>query len=425
MGIAEDITHKKFLEDKIEEQKNELETIINTTKDGIAILDMETNFLFFNNSYLGMSGFTKEELLTKSCAGLSAPEDIERSKDVIQEVIQKGSVENFEKTCIVNNGKRVKVNMSLALMPDKQRVLIATKDITESKKKEKQLKDYLKLIDQNIISSSTDLKGRITYVSEAFCEISGYTKEELIGKKHNIVKHPDTSNELYKEIWETIKNNETWEGEIKNKTKNGEHYWVKASISPIFNEDGTKIGYTAIRQDITDKKIIEEISITDGLTNIYNRRHFNELLPKIINSAKRENHLVSFVIMDIDHFKQYNDTYGHQMGDEVLIQVAASLKNSLHRADDYCFRLGGEEFGVLFKTDSKEQALQFAQKLRQNIEELHIEHKHNSASPYVTASMGLICKNAQEIQNEEELYKQGDDLLYKAKENGRNQVQPL
>ena len=290
------------------------------------------------------------------------------------------------------------------------------------KSREKKIKSYVDLVDKNVITSSTDLKGNITYVSEAFCEISGYTKEELLGKSHRIVKHKDMPNEIYDVLWETISNDKTWEGEIKNKKKNGDHYWVKASISPIFNEDNKKIGYTAIRQDITDKKLIEEISITDGLTNIYNRRHFDDIFPNVINVAKRSNELVSFLIMDIDHFKQYNDTYGHQMGDEVLIKVSESIKASLHRADDYCFRLGGEEFGIIFKSESKESAVRFANQIRENIENLKIEHSGNSASPYLTASMGLICQNGNEIENKDTAYKKGDDLLYEAKESGINKV---
>jgi diguanylate cyclase (GGDEF)-like protein len=126
--------------------------------------------------------------------------------------------------------------------------------------------------------------------------------------------------------------------------------------------------------------------------------------------------------MDIDHFKQYNDTYGHQMGDDVLIKVAKCLQDSLHRADDYCFRLGGEEFGLLFKSENMQSANIFSDKVRSNIEKLKIEHKHNSASEYVTASMGLICKNANDIQDMDEMYKKADELLYKAKESGRNRV---
>jgi diguanylate cyclase (GGDEF)-like protein len=168
--------------------------------------------------------------------------------------------------------------------------------------------------------------------------------------------------------------------------------------------------------------LVEEMSITDALTGIYNRRYFDEHLPKVINSAKRKNELVNFIMMDIDHFKQYNDTYGHQMGDDVLVKIAKTLKDSLHRADDYCFRLGGEEFGVIFKANTKEESIKFANTLKQNIENLHITHSGNSASPYVTASFGLICQKANDILNTNEIYKQADDLLYTSKNLGRNRV---
>ena len=284
-----------------------------------------------------------------------------------------------------------------------------------------QMKKYIKIVDENVLTSSTDLYGNITYASEAFCEISGYTKDELIGQNHRIIRHSDMKESTYKELWETITSGKTWKGEIKNKKKNGDYYWVKASISPMFDNKGEIISYTAIREDITDKKIIEEISITDGLTNIYNRRYFDEIFPKIINEAKRKNELVAFVFMDIDHFKQYNDNYGHQKGDEVLINFAACLKQSLHRSSDYTFRLGGEEFAVVYQMETKEKAVEFANNLRKNIENLKIEHKYSSVSSYITASMGLICKNANEIVIDE-IYKQADDLLYQAKRSGRNQV---
>ena len=169
-------------------------------------------------------------------------------------------------------------------------------------------------------------------------------------------------------------------------------------------------------------KMVEEISITDGLTNIYNRRHFNDIFPKIINSSKRKNELVCFLLLDIDYFKPYNDNYGHQAGDDALIKLASCLKKSLKRSDDIAFRLGGEEFGILFKSESKEKAIQFAQKIKEEIEDLKIPHEYNTASKYITASMGLVCQEANEIENEDKIYKLADDLLYKSKESGRNKV---
>ena len=360
------------------------------------------------------------------------PFSMATSKDniILNDILNKlfSSISNENKDSINNNW----ISVNYEKMVDYEKVLIAGMVflliifIISLKNRQinninSQMKKYIKIVDENVLTSSTDLDGNITYASEAFCETSGYSKDELIGTNHRIIRHSDMKESTYKELWETITSGKTWKGEIKNKKKNGDYYWVKASISPMFDNKGEIISYTAIREDITDKKIIEEISITDGLTNIYNRRYFDEIFPKIINEAKRKNELVAFVFMDIDHFKQYNDNYGHQKGDEVLINFAACLKQSLHRSSDYTFRLGGEEFAVVYQMETKEKAVEFANNLRKNIENLKIEHKYSSVSSYITASMGLICKNANEIVIDE-IYKQADDLLYQAKRSGRNQV---
>lgn len=294
-------------------------------------------------------------------------------------------------------------------------------DITDYEKNKRKFDSYVKLIDKNVITTTTDLKGTITYVSEAYCKISGYSKEELLGKNHSFIKRFSKDSKIYREIWKTISANKVWNGEIENVRKDGSVYWLKTKISPVF-EDGEKVGYTAIREDITDKKIIEKISITDGLTNIYNRRHFNNVFSKYIRSAKRANEQICFIMLDIDYFKQFNDTYGHQKGDEVIITIAKIMQEFLHRADDYCFRLGGEEFGMLIKSESKQSSIDFANKFKEQVEEQKIIHKLNPVSKYVTVSIGVNHVYAKDIQNSDIFFKQCDDLLYEAKDFGRNQI---
>jgi diguanylate cyclase (GGDEF)-like protein/PAS domain S-box-containing protein len=281
-------------------------------------------------------------------------------------------------------------------------------------------KTYLEIIDTYLIASKTDLKGNITEVSKAFCNISEYTEEELLGKPHNIVRHPDTKKEVFEELWKTIKSGQAWEGEIKNLKKNGGYYWVKARISPMHDSEGNVSGYASIRVDTTDKKAVEVLSVTDHMTNLYNRRFFNEIFEKEIQRAKRDNKTLGFVMFDIDHFKQYNDTYGHQMGDKVLAEVANTLKENLHRASDYAFRLGGEEFGALVCDINLEGFKILVQKLKDSIEELKIPHKQNSASDYITASFGASIFEANKNMSQEKIFKIADDLLYEAKNSGRN-----
>ena len=283
---------------------------------------------------------------------------------------------------------------------------------------EKKLQDYIQIVNQNVIISTTNKEGIIVDVSEAFCKVSGYSKDELIGKTHSLVRHPETSNDFYKDMWNQLLSGKEWKGEIKNKSKDGKTYWVYAIITPILINNEIE-GFTAIRNNITDKKYIEQLSITDELTKLYNRRFFNNKIEEEINRAKRENKTLCLLILDIDYFKQYNDTYGHQKGDFVLESVAKILANKTNRASDFAFRIGGEEFAIITSLE-KDKTIEFAQLIKEDIENLKIEHKASEISKYVTISIGAVSKMAIEIKDSDELFKEADDNLYEAKKLGRN-----
>ncbi|RXK07242.1 diguanylate cyclase [Halarcobacter bivalviorum] len=300
-------------------------------------------------------------------------------------------------------------------------ILLITYKNRQINKLNEDMKKYIKIVDEHVLTSSTDLEGNITQASKAFCKISGYSKEELIGKNHRIIRHKDTPKKLFIELWETLLKGKTWKGEIKNKKKDGSYYWVSANISPLFNKKNEIIGYTSIRHDITDKKRIEEISITDELTGLYNRRFFNEILEREINRAKRDQHPFALIIFDVDCFKQYNDNYGHPKGDAVLKEIGNSVKSLTKRSSDYGFRIGGEEFAIIFTPHFKENALEFAEMVNRSIEELKIEHKFNKASNYITVSIGVYAEVGEKIESSEAIYNHTDNALYKAKEKGRNQ----
>jgi diguanylate cyclase (GGDEF)-like protein/PAS domain S-box-containing protein len=283
---------------------------------------------------------------------------------------------------------------------------------------EKELQDYINLVNEHIIISSTNIKGIITDVNKAFCKISGYEKEELIGKTHQIIRHPETAELFYKKMWDILLTGKEWKGEIRNIDKNKKDYWVQAIIKPIYKNDEI-VGFTALRTNITDKKYIEHLSITDELTQLYNRRFFNTKIEDEINRAKRENNYFSLLILDIDYFKEFNDTYGHQEGDIALEKVSVVLKNFTNRSSDFAFRLGGEEFGIITTLD-KIKVLEFANHLKNEIENLKIEHKSSTISKYLTISIGITSKKGTFISNSNTLYKEADDALYKAKKDGRN-----
>ena len=291
---------------------------------------------------------------------------------------------------------------------------------------QKDLEEKIKLIDKNVSFSSTDINGVITEVSEAFCTISGYSKEELIGKNHSLLRHPDVDEKIYSELWETITSGNSWRGEMKNRRKNGLCYWADVVITPRFDNNGKITGYTAIRHDISDQKKVELLSITDQLTSLYNRRYFNDILPIEIKRSIRQGGYFSFIMLDIDFFKQYNDTYGHPAGDNVLEKMGETLQQQLHRAEDFIFRLGGEEFGMIYTGANHGFSHEIAKKVQKYILELQMEHKASKVSQYITVSIGLICvdfsKESNRELNEDDIYKLADNELYKAKALGRDRI---
>ncbi|MCF6339775.1 MAG: diguanylate cyclase [Sulfurimonas sp.] len=281
---------------------------------------------------------------------------------------------------------------------------------------------YLKLIDKNVLISKTDLDGNIIEISEQLCILSGFSKKDLIGKNHRIMKSSRMSDEFFTNMWDTLSKGQIWSGDIQNAKKNGDYYWVDTTISPDCDLNGNIIGYTAIKRDITDRKTIEKIAITDGLTSLFNRRHFDTIFSQQIKIACRANSLLCFVLLDIDFFKQYNDTYGHQDGDIALKRVALALKQVIKRPNDYVFRLGGEEFGMLYNVKNKKDAFTIAENTRKYIENLEIEHLQNTASKYLTISAGIYIIKPNDILSENQIYKKCDDALYQAKQYGKNQI---
>lgn len=287
-----------------------------------------------------------------------------------------------------------------------------------------QLTNYVDIVDKYVITSTTDRKGIITSTSEAFCEISGYSHQELIGNDHSIVRHSDMPASIYKDLWSSITRGKTWQGELKNKKKNGDYYWVHAYISPVCDEQGNITGYTAIREDITNKKLAEELSITDELTSLFNRRHFNNLFPQELARAEREKKTIVLMIIDVDYFKPYNDNYGHQQGDNALRAISGVIKNTLRRAGDFAFRIGGEEFGVIVTVDDSAAAYAIAENLRKAVEDLGLEHAYSQVAACLTISIGMEIHLPGDSQpaDMDLMYRLADDALYQAKENGRNQV---
>lgn len=271
-----------------------------------------------------------------------------------------------------------------------------------------------KMVDKYVLISTVDIKGVIIDVNDAFCHTIGYKSDELIGKTYSLLRHPKVANDFFKKMKEALDEENIWRGEVINLTKAGETIYFYETIETIF-EKNKKIGYRSICENITDKKKIEALSVTDPLTQLFNRLKIEDVFKLEIERANRYKKPLSVIIVDIDYFKLVNDTYGHDIGDEVLKSISKILKENI-RSTDTLGRWGGEEFIILVPETNKDQTTLLAEKIRISIEIYKFSKIKN-----LTASFGVSSFTQDDTK--ESLIKKADNALYKAKEMGRNRVE--
>jgi len=200
----------------------------------------------------------------------------------------------------------------------------------------------------------------------------------------------------------------------------------------VHNDRNEIIGVVGILSDVTEFKKqkrelkainirLETDSLTDPLTGLFNRRKFEDIFLTNLRIAKRYNRLLNFAILDIDNFKNYNDTFGHLAGDNALVLIAKTLQDNLHRADDYVFRLGGEEFGILYYSENESKAEILANNVRMLVQNLNIKHNTDDEFNCLTISLGMV-KIKDKSTRMLTIYDKADSLLYRAKNAGKNQI---
>jgi len=299
---------------------------------------------------------------------------------------------------------------------------VLRRTLTEERlaRSQREISSFLNIMDANVYFTRTDPEGVITYVSSAYCQFLGWTHAELLGHTFKMIRHPDTPEAVYQEMWRSLHDGQTWTGELRNRKRNGETFWVHLIIAPIL-ENGVVTEYQATVHDITARKSLESMSVTDELTGLFNRRHFNEVYPRELRRARREGASLLIAIMDVDNFKKYNDNYGHVQGDFVLQSIGELLTRLLRRPSDFAFRLGGEEFGILASGHTMEDAKAFLDGILKGIRDLRITHAHNTEG-VVTASVGSLLIRRPDPGLERQYYQRADTLLYRAKAEGRNHV---
>lgn len=296
------------------------------------------------------------------------------------------------------------------------------KEIEQRQKASEDLKKLSMAVEQSPASVViTNLEGIIEYVNPKFSEVSGYPAQDVIGKHTRMLEGEVNDSGMLDKMWSTIKRGEIWKGESCNKRKNGSVYWESVVIAPIRDSNGDMTHYLSVKEDITDRKAFEEKLLEqathDQLTELPNRFLAFDRLQQLLQHAKRNNQHVAVIYIDLDHFKNINDSMGHPVGDLLLIKVAKRIKDQL-RSEDTLARLGGDEFLALIP-DVINLSTDLDRVVSKLIAATEYPFHLNNREVSITSSLGIAIypDDGDDVST---LMSNADIALYEAKHAGRN-----
>lgn len=436
--IARDITKRKLAEEEVVLEKTKLEAALSSMSDAVFISDVTGHVINFNDAFATFHRFKSKAECLKLLGDYATLMEVYTRKGKRLPVDQwalscalRGEVASNVECELrrVDTGETWigSYNYSPIFNTDHEIIgaVVTARDVTAQKTTEAELHLAAAAFETQEGIVITDAKGVVLRVNHAFVDITGYEAGEIIGKNSRILRSRRHNAYFHKAIRAALKKTGVWQGEIWICSKSGATRPTWLSITAVKDEYGESSHYVGSMIDIAERKAAEEkiqnLAYYDPLTNLPNRRLLNDRLSQILASSSRSKLRCAMLLIDLDHFKDINDSMGHLMGDALLTQVAQRLKACLREGDSVA-RIGGDEFVVLVENldelemDAASQAGVIGEKI---MTQLNLPFQLGERKYHNTASIGIAMKT-DETLDYEMLFKQADIAMYQAKRSGRN-----
>jgi diguanylate cyclase (GGDEF)-like protein/PAS domain S-box-containing protein len=420
--LLQEIWDREKAEEKLKATASRFQALFELAPDAVFLESTQGEILDANQAACRVFGYSKQELLGMSSAELH-PRDL---KNELAGLKTKGGGDTgafVEIRCLTSRGEEFPAEMSARVisLEEGRSVLVVVRDLTERKKAQREVRTLTMALEQSPASVIiTDPRGDIIYVNPRFSEITGYAKQDVLGKNPRILKSGKHTKAFYKELWDTISAGKLWRGEFCNRDKSGRQFWELASISPVTDSTGKLLYYVAVKEDITDKKkredLVRRMALYDPLTELPNRSLLMDHLSQALAQRERAGDLLALLYLDLDGFKQVNDTYGHEAGDMVLKEVGVRLRSCLRKSDT-ASRIGGDEFVIVLRNVQD----------REDVDATCMRILKAVSRPFVIAdhrrSLGIsigvsLCPDHACDKNS--LIRMADHAMYQVKETGKN-----
>lgn len=422
VGLAKNMTRE------LRQTKSDLECTLNAIPDLLFELDSEGRYLNYHTKNLSLLAAPTEELIGKKISEVLPP----KAADTCMEALREAALDGM------SSGQQIELpfgdevrwfELSVAKREDSSfddpHFVMISRDITDRKSASHQLSIAAIAFESQEAMFVTSADNVILRVNRAYTKITGYSADQAVGKTPSILKSGRHDKHFYASMWHSINHNGSWMGEIWNCRKNGEHFPCQLNITAVKDANGVVTNYVATMIDISFSKAasdeIKTLAFYDPLTRLPNRRLLLDRLKQALASCTRSHNSGALLFLDIDHFKNINDTLGHDIGDIFLQEVAHRLSQCI-RAGDTVARLGGDEYVLLLEglaADALTAAADveaYGYKILQALSQTYYLGNHQCRSS-VSIGAVLFDKHKQSI---DELLKQADIAMYEAKNAGRN-----